>query len=511
MPDTTVDASKVNIDSVFSIDDKQAPSEEHVLFVFKVANGKPVHGSQGYYTISELLAALGQDAADAESAAIAAKEEAVAAKEYIEENLGNMIYQLPAPQVEFVLDPDGDRGVIKLLAGYDELGTVQVKLVYSISSDMSTVFEDMKADVQNNGTYHVTAVQQDEDYPLGSSLSVPITVSSLKTQKPAAVYSAAAARSISVPSDIFAGIFAASLRPSKEGGSFSVFACTYENGQYSLSSNMQLNQKKLYPVFEPNHFAFNSFDETVYTMILAAVHGSDRFLVLVNRGIKTSSLDIQYYPPITIPDMLLTESQIDFAVMISSSPMDGDLYEFVTLPSGVSKISVNVPDSIKTTAASGETVELIALSEDAQINYAIDDPDAWRTGTQSYSSPIAVSASKMLITATSLKGGIAVSDVLVFPVGYDVDAPELSMQSGTASDSCKILVSNSSEYDSDVTLHYTDDGSEPTEESTEVSDEGIVVSRNCTIRVKAIGTYKSNESSITVSSLKVQKPTITVE
>ena len=73
----TIDTSKINIDSTFSMAQSQTPSEDHSLFAFKIgSDGKPEKGTQGWYTIKALIAALGKVATDAEAGAIDAKEAA---------------------------------------------------------------------------------------------------------------------------------------------------------------------------------------------------------------------------------------------------------------------------------------------------------------------------------------------------------------------------------------------------------------------------------------------------
>lgn len=87
MPDT-IDTSKINIDSTYSMAQAQTPSKEHSIFAFKVgSDGKPEKGTQGWYTIQALLDALGQIATDAESGAVTAQEAAEAAQAVCEEAL----------------------------------------------------------------------------------------------------------------------------------------------------------------------------------------------------------------------------------------------------------------------------------------------------------------------------------------------------------------------------------------------------------------------------------------
>lgn len=67
-----VDSSKIVLDSTLNMAAAQTPTNNHVLFVFKIgADGIPTKGSQGWYKIGTLIQVLGQEASNAKNEAIA--------------------------------------------------------------------------------------------------------------------------------------------------------------------------------------------------------------------------------------------------------------------------------------------------------------------------------------------------------------------------------------------------------------------------------------------------------
>ena len=67
-----VDSSKIVLDSILNMTAAQTPTNDHVLFVFKIgADGIPTKGSQGWYKIGTLIQVLGQEATNAKNDAIA--------------------------------------------------------------------------------------------------------------------------------------------------------------------------------------------------------------------------------------------------------------------------------------------------------------------------------------------------------------------------------------------------------------------------------------------------------
>ena len=76
-----IDTSNVTIDDTLPMQSQMSPGAEHSIFAFKVgADGAPVKGSQGWYKISTLIDALGQEATAAKDAALAAQKAAESAK-----------------------------------------------------------------------------------------------------------------------------------------------------------------------------------------------------------------------------------------------------------------------------------------------------------------------------------------------------------------------------------------------------------------------------------------------
>lgn len=60
----------ITINSALQIKNEVTPSDDHVLFVFKLdSNGKPVQGTQGFYSVEELIDTLGADATAAKKLA----------------------------------------------------------------------------------------------------------------------------------------------------------------------------------------------------------------------------------------------------------------------------------------------------------------------------------------------------------------------------------------------------------------------------------------------------------
>ena len=60
----------ITINSALQIKNEMTPDMNHILFAFKVgANGKPVQGTQGWYTIGTLIDTLGADATAAKKLA----------------------------------------------------------------------------------------------------------------------------------------------------------------------------------------------------------------------------------------------------------------------------------------------------------------------------------------------------------------------------------------------------------------------------------------------------------
>ena len=60
----------ITINSALQIKNEVTPTDDHVLFVFKLgSDGKPVQGTQGFYSVEELIDTLGADATAAKKLA----------------------------------------------------------------------------------------------------------------------------------------------------------------------------------------------------------------------------------------------------------------------------------------------------------------------------------------------------------------------------------------------------------------------------------------------------------
>ena len=76
-----VNTENIVIDDILTMEDKQKPTEDHSVFTFKVgSDGRPEKGSQGWYTIGELIDDFGEEAVNAKNAAVSAQKAAEAAQ-----------------------------------------------------------------------------------------------------------------------------------------------------------------------------------------------------------------------------------------------------------------------------------------------------------------------------------------------------------------------------------------------------------------------------------------------
>lgn len=76
-----VNTENIVIDDILTMEDKQKPTEGHSVFTFKVgSDGRPEKGSQGWYTIGELIDDFGEEAVNAKNAAVSAQKAAEAAQ-----------------------------------------------------------------------------------------------------------------------------------------------------------------------------------------------------------------------------------------------------------------------------------------------------------------------------------------------------------------------------------------------------------------------------------------------
>ena len=78
------DQSRIHIDDVMVMSGDKAPSLDHSIFAFKISNGVPEKGSQGWFKLQTLIDTLCSKATAAQEAAEAAKVAALAAQEAAE-------------------------------------------------------------------------------------------------------------------------------------------------------------------------------------------------------------------------------------------------------------------------------------------------------------------------------------------------------------------------------------------------------------------------------------------
>lgn len=503
----TIDSSKVTINSTFPMEAAQTPSTEHCIFAFKVGtDGKPIKGSQGWYKISDLLTALGQDAEDA-------KDEAVAAKEFIQGVISSIGYVLPTPKAEFIPNSRGDGGKIRLKESYDQLGNVTVKVSSDSGDDdyNPTLTLLSPVDAPWNGNYFISATQADEDYPLGSSQTAMLTVGSLKCQKPRFIYSGAVAKEYQMPEagDTQTGVFVMTLFPSAYSSpSGRIFQCQYMNGVYAFLSDTGITAKVQHVHVTPNYFALGLPEDKLYVQLIAAAHGSDEGIILFSDGFQQDLDTDDFFGTVTIPDILLENDSIDYVVMFSSvSSFPGDLYERVLIPADAHRYEVAVGSSVKVQPASGETVELVCPTKDYdQINYAVDEAFSFSDASQ-YSGRISVT-SPAVIRAAAIKAFLAMSDISTFSAEELLADVVLSRADGDTSDTCTVEVASSPEG---AAVYYTTDGSIPDEDSDELT-AAITIAQNCIVKARAFAAdgKASKVTSLIVGDLQVQAPVITI-
>ena len=200
---------------------------------------------------------------------------------------------------------------------------------------------------------------------------------------------------------------------------------------------------------------------------------------------------------ITAGDMLPNPS--DAAKVLSGKRLN--LYSAYQL---AYKAEKPVASSAGGTYASIQNITLSTLTQDAAIHYTTDGSTP--TGSSAvYSQPIAVQTSQT-IKAVAIASGYTNSDVM--SEAYVINLPQaatptFSPEGGSYSSEQQVVIASAT---SGATVHYTTDGSTPTESST-VYENPVTVSSNQTI--KAIAT-KYNYSNSSVGSatylFKVSKP-----
>ena len=98
---------------------------------------------------------------------------------------------LPTPQVVFSINDTGDSGLMKLTLGYSEMGDVKVVMACNRAPELTDPeVTPSGTAVNQNGTWQIVAIQQDNTSPFISSLTAVVDVNSLKTQTPVISYDA---------------------------------------------------------------------------------------------------------------------------------------------------------------------------------------------------------------------------------------------------------------------------------------------------------------------------------
>lgn len=115
------------------------------------------------------------------------------------------------------------------------------------------------------------------------------------------------------------------------------------------------------------------------------------------------------------------------------------------------------------------------------------------------------------VKAIGIKSGLVDSDVVTYEITVKLPTPELS--SSVNGDQATVKLSNATQYVSGygtVKYYYTTNGEDPTEDDTELTADGAVITSNCTVKVRAFATNNvaSDVGSVTLSTLKVKTPVI---
>lgn len=164
-------------------------------------------------------------------------------------------------------------------------------------------------------------------------------------------------------------------------------------------------------------------------------------------------------------------------------------------------------------SASGVQVGITCATVGASIYYTTNGDDPTKESGTLYSAPFQL-LGNATVKAIAVKEGLLDSQIATASVEVTLPTPILEKQAGTASDNCKVVISNIADFASfaDVHFYYTTDGNNPTEESDETTGE-IALDKNCTVKVKAFYTAgeESVVASITISDLQVQMPVIDAE
>lgn len=156
------------------------------------------------------------------------------------------------------------------------------------------------------------------------------------------------------------------------------------------------------------------------------------------------------------------------------------------------------------------TVTIICGTSGASIYYTTDGstPDSTKS---KYSASFTL-YKNATVKAIGIKSGLVSSEIATYEITVKLPKPELS--SSVNGDQTTVKLSNTEDYVSGygtVKYYYTTNGEDPTENDTELTTAGAVISSNCTVKVKAFATNNvaSDVGSLTISTLKVDTPIIT--
>ena len=158
-------------------------------------------------------------------------------------------------------------------------------------------------------------------------------------------------------------------------------------------------------------------------------------------------------------------------------------------------------------------IRIRSLVDYDEIYYTLDGTEPTHESTL-YTGVFSVYKS-CTIKAISVKEGWLDSPVAVYEVSVKAPVPVIGIKQGETEDKCYIYVINADEFkhNSNVRVHYTTDGTEPTENSPYFNvDSMIEISGNCELKISASADDADMSASITVriEDLKAQKPVIKV-
>lgn len=158
----------------------------------------------------------------------------------------------------------------------------------------------------------------------------------------------------------------------------------------------------------------------------------------------------------------------------------------------------------------GVMIQITCATEGAEIYYTTDNSTPSASAGTKYTAPFEIDKNAT-VKAIAVKAGLLDSEIATASFSVALPTPVLQKQGGTASDNCKVVITNYADYAeySGIKLVYTTDNSEPLETGTTTTGE-IAITSNVTVKVKAFctGYEASATGSLAVSDLKVQTPVI---